>query len=69
MFDPFFTTNEVGHGTGQGLAISRTIVDRHHGQITFDTVAGEGTRFEIRLPVAGPQSVFDAPSDARRVRG
>ena len=64
VFDPFFTTKEVGRGTGQGLAISRTIIDRHHGQITFETVAGEGTVFTIRLPVASPEPGRSALADA-----
>jgi signal transduction histidine kinase len=55
IFDPFFTTKEVGRGSGQGLAISRSvIVDKHHGQITFETVLGQGTTFHIRLPIAPP---------------
>jgi signal transduction histidine kinase len=38
VFDPVFTTNEVGRGTGQGLAISRSlIVERHHGSLTFES--------------------------------
>ncbi|MEA2229077.1 MAG: two-component system, NtrC family, sensor kinase [Solirubrobacteraceae bacterium] len=54
IFDPFFTTKDVGRGTGQGLAIARTIVtERHGGSLTFTTVPGEGTTFEVRLPVAG----------------
>jgi signal transduction histidine kinase len=58
IFDPFFTTKEVGRGTGQGLAISRTIVnDKHGGSLTFQTVPGEGTTFELRLPL---QRVGDA---------
>ncbi|MEA2269755.1 MAG: two-component system, NtrC family, sensor kinase, partial [Solirubrobacteraceae bacterium] len=57
IFDPFFTTKDVGRGTGQGLAIARTIVtERHGGSLTFTTVAGEGTTFEVRLPVAGLQA-------------
>jgi signal transduction histidine kinase len=53
IFDPFFTTKEVGRGTGQGLAISRTIVnDKHGGSLTFQTAPGEGTTFELRLPVS-----------------
>jgi signal transduction histidine kinase len=53
IFDPFFTTKEVGRGTGQGLAISRTIVnDKHGGSLTFQTAPGEGTTFELRLPLA-----------------
>jgi PAS domain S-box-containing protein len=52
IFEPFFTTKEVGRGTGQGLAMSRSIVvDRHGGRLTFKTRPGEGTSFEIRLPV------------------
>lgn len=52
IFDPFFTTKGVGRGTGQGLAISRTIVhDKHGGSLTFQTTPGEGTTFELRLPL------------------
>ena len=57
VFDPFFTTKAVGRGTGQGLAIARSvIVDRHGGTLTFRTSVGEGTTFVARLPVAGRQS-------------
>jgi PAS domain S-box-containing protein len=56
IFDPFFTTKAVGSGTGQGLAIARTIVvDRHHGTLSFDTHLGMGTTFYVRLPIAGQQ--------------
>ncbi|THB71440.1 MAG: PAS domain-containing protein [Desulfobulbaceae bacterium] len=51
IFDPFFTTKEVGQGSGQGLAISRTIVvEKHGGEISFESKPNEGTIFEIRLP-------------------
>jgi PAS domain S-box-containing protein len=52
IFDPFFTTKAVGRGTGQGLAISRSIVvDKHGGSLTVDSDVGRGTTFTIRLPV------------------
>jgi signal transduction histidine kinase len=52
VFDPFFTTKEVGRGTGQGLAIAHTIVvDKHGGRISFETEAGRGTTFIIRVPL------------------
>lgn len=52
IYDPFFTTKEVGRGTGQGLAIARSIiVEKHRGTLTFDTRPGEGTTFYIRLPI------------------
>ena len=51
IFDPFFTTKGVGKGTGQGLAIAySTVVDKHQGQIFFETEAGVGTTFVVRLP-------------------
>lgn len=54
IYDPFFTTKEVGKGTGQGLAIARSvIVDKHHGELKFETEIGKGTTFFIRLPVDG----------------
>lgn len=52
VFDPFFTTKAVGKGSGQGLAISRRIVvERHKGQLFFETQPGQGTTFVIRLPI------------------
>jgi len=55
IFDAFFTTKDVGRGTGQGLAISRSIVvDRHGGTLTCESTMGVGTTFRVRIPVAGP---------------
>ncbi len=51
VFDPFFTTKPVGRGTGQGLAIAHTIIERHHGTIKFEPTPGGGTTFRIALPL------------------
>jgi signal transduction histidine kinase len=52
IFDPFFTTKGVGRGTGQGLAIARSvIVNKHGGTLRFETECGKGTTFIIRLPI------------------
>jgi two-component system NtrC family sensor kinase len=51
IFNPFFTTKEVGHGTGLGLAISYGIVQEHKGTITVESQEGQGATFTIRLPV------------------
>lgn len=52
IFDPFFTTKEVGKGTDQGLALCRSIVvQKHGGELTFETEVGKGTTFYVRLPV------------------
>jgi signal transduction histidine kinase len=49
---PFFTTKEVGKGTGQGLAIARSVVvNKHGGTLRFETECGKGTTFFIRLPL------------------
>lgn len=51
IFAPFFTTKEVGKGTGQGLSMAyNVIVKRHRGTIDFITEQGKGTTFNIRLP-------------------
>ncbi len=58
IFDPFFTTKEVGKGTGQGLVIARAIVvDKHKGQLSFETAIGEGTTFYVRLPITQQASL------------
>ena len=52
IFDPFFTTKDVGRGTGQGLAIARTVmVEKHGGDLSFETTPGHGTTFFLRLPL------------------
>ncbi len=52
IFDPFFTTKGVGKGTGQGLAIARSVVvDKHGGSIALEPDRGKGATFVIRLPL------------------
>jgi signal transduction histidine kinase len=52
IFEPFFTTKPVGKGTGQGLAIARSvIVDGHGGKLTYRSVVGHGTTFHVRIPL------------------
>lgn len=54
IFNPFFTTKEVGKGTGQGLAISHSIVvKKHGGTIGFETEMGKGTTMVVRIPLRG----------------
>ena len=52
IFNPFFTTKEVGKGTGQGLTITHSIiVNKHGGTINFESEQGKGTTFIITLPI------------------
>lgn len=50
IFDPYFTTKEVGKGTGMGLAVVHGIVQSYGGSITCDSRPGEGTAFHITFP-------------------
>lgn len=52
-FDPFFTTRDVGGGTGLGLTVARDVVIAHGGRIELHSEAGKGTEVEIRLPLEG----------------
>lgn len=56
IFDPFFSTKEVGLGTGLGLSIVYGIIEKHRGSIGVESKVGEGTRFVIRLPLPPPAS-------------
>jgi len=54
IFDPFFTTKN--RGTGLGLAVTRQIVEAHHGSISCEPADPQGTRFVIELPSTAPQT-------------
>lgn len=56
IFDPFYTTRDVGQGTGLGLTVSRDVIIAHGGRIEVDSEVGTGTTFTIHLPVAGAAS-------------
>jgi two-component system, NtrC family, sensor kinase len=62
IFDPFYTTKEIGKGTGQGLAIARSVVERHAGRIEVTSRVGQGTTFLIKLPVLGRDGTGPIPT-------
>jgi two-component system, NtrC family, sensor kinase len=50
IFDPFFTTKKPGEGTGLGLSVSRSIIEKHGGRITVVSEPDKGTTFSVHLP-------------------
>ena len=58
IFDPFFSTKDVGKGSGQGLAIAhKIVVEKHEGSLEFETEENKGTTFIIRIPINARQVV------------
>ena len=53
IFEPFYTTRDVGKGTGLGLSISHNIITNHHGELAVESVVGVGTTFTVKLPRTG----------------
>ena len=51
IFEPFFTTKEAGKGTGLGLSVAYGIIEEHMGHMNVQSSTGEGTTFEILLPI------------------
>jgi hypothetical protein len=56
IYDPFFTTKDIGKGTGLGLSITYGIVQEHGGSISCDSSPGQGTRFTLSLPLVSRSS-------------
>ncbi len=63
IFDPYFTTKEIGKGSGMGLAVVHGIVKNHGGAITVDSQPGKGSVFTIRLP-----AITEKPASKIRTR-
>ena len=66
IYDPFFTTKDIGKGTGLGLSITYGIVQEHGGAITCDSSVGQGTRFTVRLPMAASRTAGAAQAVNRQ---
>jgi PAS domain S-box-containing protein len=63
IYDPFFTTKQIGKGTGLGLAVSYGIIRDHGGDIIVESQEGEGTLFQITLPLASIRQQLATASD------
>jgi signal transduction histidine kinase len=71
IWDPFFTTKDVGEGTGLGLSIVYELVERHGGSIECETKVGDGTTFTVRLPrqiSVGPRKAARTDAKPRETR-
>lgn len=64
IFDPYFTTKEIGSGTGLGLAVVKGIIKDHNGFIEFKTQMGVGTTFEIYFPITSDNDSNSVKSDS-----
>ncbi len=71
IFEPFFTTKPPGHGTGLGLALCQSIVERHRGVISVKSAPGQGATFRVEIPAGAPSEEVESvmrPEASRSAR-
>ena len=61
IFEPFFSTKEIGHGTGLGLSITRKIIEEHGGVIKAESTEGKGSAFILYFPYQGEEDTAKIP--------
>lgn len=69
IFDAFYTTKEIGKGTGLGLAVANSIIVNHRGHIDVHSVPGKGSEFRILLPASSEAVSYDAIPNRKYLRG
>lgn len=69
IFDPYFTTKEVGKGSGIGLSVVHGVVKSHNGAISVDSKFGKGTTFSILLPATEKEAVIETEPDEKLSTG
>jgi len=69
IFDPFYTTKDVGKGTGLGLSIAHGIIEDHHGTVSVSSQPGKGTVFKVTFPVAEEFDRIESESTLKIMRG
>ncbi len=65
IFESYFTTKPVGVGTGIGLSISKSIIERHNGNVWFEEVQPHGARFVVELPAIAGSAVATGDGPVR----